>query len=263
MKVLIKNHWQFIIIILAGVGMFFVYSWFSVSASKDLYICGDSSTEALKAGNQILQSSSETYCEAYGSAENIYKFNSPDETLNFFFTQRFAAGGELYYQEPLEGIGNSLIRPRSVNVVGDKVLPGSFMGMYFVYGRLGKLAGTVGLDAADVLFYINALVAVMGILFFYLLLSLIFGKNIALISGLLAYVLPGWLYFASRSFYHNILFVSLLIIGLYWLVRALTQVRQEKLGKSLVKWLLDLGLYILAGVFIGASLITRSSEKLN
>jgi len=86
MKVLIKNHWQFIVIVLAGVGMFFVYSWFPVESSKDLYVCDASDAQALKAGNQILQSSSEKYCETYGSAENIYKFNSPDETLNFFFT---------------------------------------------------------------------------------------------------------------------------------------------------------------------------------
>jgi|GEM_PF-426949 len=259
-KTLIKNHWQFVVIILAGVGMFFVYSWFSVSASRDLYICGASSTEALKTSNQMLQGNSEELCGVYGSAENIYKFNSPDETLNFFFTKRFAEGEELYYQEPLEGIGNNLIRPRSVNVVGDKVLPGSFMGMYFIYGNLSRFAGSVGLDGVNILFYLNALLAVIGIVFFYLLISLIFGKNIALILGLLAYAFPGWLYFASRSFYHNILFVSLLIIGLYLLIRTLTQVRQEGLGKSPAKWLLDLGLYMLAGVFIGASLITRLSE---
>jgi hypothetical protein len=278
MKELIKNHWQVLLIILSGVGMFFVYSWFPASASRDLYICDASETQAQKAGNQVLQSNSEKYCESYGSAENIYKFNSPDETLNFFFTLRQAQGKPMFYEEPLEGIGNNLIRPRSVNVVGDKVLPGSFMGMYFIYGGLGRLGGLIGLEEVNVLFYLTAFFAVLGIVFFYLLLSLIFSKNIALISGLLAYTIPSWLYFASRSFYHNVLFISLLIIGVYLLLRALDirtkfsqktgDRRQETEEKTLTEFktsgyklrITRYLLFSLAGVFIGGSLITRTSE---
>ena len=117
------------IVLLAGVAMFFVYAWFPVESARDLYSCNASEGQTIKVANPILQQGGEDLCNYYGSAANVFKFNSPDEMMNFFWAERISTGEAIYYQEPLENLGNNLLRPRSVNVSGDRVLPGSFIGL--------------------------------------------------------------------------------------------------------------------------------------
>lgn len=256
----VKHHWRILLMILIGIGMFFIYSWFPIESSKDLYICGASPLESRNAANSMLQAGADELCEEYGSAANIHKFNSPDEMMNFFWTSRLANGEALTLDEPLEEVGNNLIRPRSVNVIDATILPGSFLGLPFVYGSVGKIFSGMGLPLPDVLWYLTAFFAVIATLFFYQLVRMIFNRNVALISGILMYVFPGWVYYTSRSFYHNVLFVSFAIIGLYFLFVALQQVSRYAASTRWNHWFGNLVLFTVAGLMTGAALITRSSE---
>jgi len=63
--------------------------------------------------------------------------------------------------------------------------------------------------------------------------------------------------------FHNVLFVSLLIIGLYFIVLAATRLRSKNKFLELKFWRmnwLNFTLTALGGLFIGGALITRTSE---
>lgn len=209
---LLQSNWCLIILILLAPVFFAIYSWLP---------------------QQTL-------------GQGVYQFNSPDETGNFFWSKRFAAGQSLYVEEPLELPGNNLIRLRGTNVADGKLVPGSFLGLNFIYGTLGYLFGE------EVIPYLTPLFAVVGVLFFYALIALVFDKRIALISALLACSMPGWLYLANRSMYHNVLFVSLLMVGIYLLYKVFITGYRLPVTRYI--------LYALAGLFVGLALITRMSE---
>jgi hypothetical protein len=241
-KEFIKKYWRIIILGLVSPVFFVLYSWLPGQTQ----------------------------------GQGVMQFNSPDETGNFFWTSRVAEGKPLYIDESLEDIANNLIRLRGMNVAGGKLVPGSFLGMNFIYGLIGKIT------TPDIIPYLTPLFAVIGILFLYFLLSLIFSKDIALLSSLLAFTLPGWMYFANRSMFHNVLFVALLIIGIYILLKVLLPSRAKSrdltqsesprgeisprapyhsLGRNDKRWKwFVLFQYALAGIFIGLALITRLSE---
>ncbi len=238
----IKKNWREVVVGLVGITAFFVYSWFPYTTSQtSIYSC-----------NSVDDQMEMELCTRYGDPTLVRKFNSPDETLNYFWTVRFAEGKPLYYEEPGNLLGNPIIHPRSTNTVGDKIVPGSFLGMYFIYGGIGEIGEMIGIPAKDLVLYLTPFFAVIALFFFYGLLKKIFINNIAFISTLLAFVFPGWVYYASRSMYHNVLFVSLLIIGVYFLMYAFSTC-----WKSMAKKYYT---YALAGLLIGGALITRTSE---
>ncbi|NMB48280.1 hypothetical protein GYA13_02420 [Candidatus Kuenenbacteria bacterium] len=147
------------------------------------------------------------------------KFSSPDETANYFWIKQFATGQPLYYFEELNGPGNNLIHPRSVNVVAGKNVPGSFMGLIFIYGFLAKIFGL------GIIPYLTPFFSALGIFFFYLLLKKLFhSESLAVISAVLLSFAPAWFYYACRGMYHNVLFMSLLIMGVYLLWKVLEEI---------------------------------------
>ena len=178
----------------------------------------------------------------YGPGVN---FTSPDETANYYFTELFSDSGELRYSESLHEIGTGLTRPRSTVMVGEYVAPGSFLGLMTIYGVIAKIFGS------GIILLLTPIVSVVGVLFFYKLIKEIFSKRIAFISALLLFVLPPYWYYSSRGMFHNVLFLVLFIIGLYYLIRIFTASLQKK-----SVWLH----IVLSGLFIGLALFTRTSE---
>ena len=300
MKEYIENKWRGIGIVVLGIGAFFVYAWFPyTTATTSFYDCTPRTDAEITQtdADDIYNNASSELCRRYGDPTRVYKFNSPDETLNYYWTLRLASLAQgkpseqpfdgaqddilhsedkqgdildtkfdkhpLYYLEPLEEVGNSLIRPRSVTVIDNRVMPGSFIGMNLLYGSLAQVP-VPGLSVELIILLLTPLFAVIGIMFFYLLVAQVFDKNIAFISAVLAYLFPGWMYLASRSMYHNVLFVALLIIGVYLLVRTFVLPDDPENKMDLVKWgwfrLRKLILFGLSGLFIGGALITRTSE---
>ncbi len=204
------------------------------------------------------------------------KFSSPDETANYFWVKQLATGQPLYYFEELNGPGNNLIHPRSVNVVAGKNVPGSFMGLIFIYGFLAKIFGL------GIIPYLTPLFAALGIFFFYLLLKKIFhSEPLAVISAVLLSFAPAWFYYACRGMYHNVLFMSLLIIGIYLLWKVLegnhrtnfqfpisnfqinskSQIQKKDLPITDYKLLVtSYLLYFFSGLILDFAIITRTSE---
>lgn len=207
------------------------------------------------------------------------KFSSPDETANYFWIKQLATNKPLYYFEELNGVGNNLVRPRSINTVEGKNVPGSFLGMIFIYGFVAKIFGL------KIIPFLTPFFAALGILFFYLLIKQIFQrKTIALISAILLSFTPAYFYYAARGMYHNLLFVALLIIGLYILLKGLagkailkseienpqseinskSKIKNSKIVKLLnckiISSCPQLTAYSLSGLIIGLAIITRTSE---
>jgi len=184
---------------------------------------------------------------------NVIKFSSPDETANYFWIKQIAQGEPLYYFEELNGVATNLIHLRSVNTVAGKITPGSFIGMIVLYGFIAKLFGLW------IIPFLTPLFSILGLLFFYLLIKKIFKHSaIALISTSLLAFFPAWIYYSARGMYHNILFISLVIIGVHLLLQVLTQNNYLKLKK--INFNFQFILYFLSGLIIGLAVITRSSE---
>ena len=166
-------------------------------------------------------------------------FNSPDETANYFFTENFKENNNLQKQSSLLEI-NSDIKPRSIKAVDDKLVLNSFIGLPLIYGSIAKIFGN------NLIIYLSSLIALLGVIVFYLLIKEIFNQKIALISGLLLLILPSYWYFANRGMMHNVLFIDLLIFSLYFFILALKKPK--------------LIYYLLSGLFLALCLLTRTSE---
>lgn len=180
------------------------------------------------------------------------KFTSPDETANYYFIKLFAEKSQIRFYEPLNEIADGLVKPRSVGIVNGYTVPGSFLGMILIYSLITKIFGSW------IILYLTPLFSVIGVLFFYSLIKEIFGQRIAFITALLLFVLPPFWYYSSRGMFHNVLFIDLLIIGLYFFVKCITT-SDERQATSYVRRATSL-MIILSGLFIGLSLITRTSE---
>lgn len=169
----------------------------------------------------------------------IIRFNSPDETANYFFSKLYATKSQLGFEEKALAESKNFIHPRSMTVVVDTVKPVSFLGMTTFYGLLGKITGP------QAILFLTPLIAVLAIPFYFLLIRSIFSSQVALISSLLLLIHPAYWYYASRSMMPNVLFTALCIIGFSLLLTS---------RPSLVKFV--------GGLFIGASLMVRFSEVL-
>ncbi|MFC1687636.1 glycosyltransferase family 39 protein [Patescibacteria group bacterium] len=173
-------------------------------------------------------------------------FTSPDETANHFFATRFADTTELGFTEPLnETINDDVVHPRSTSVVNGKTVPATFLGMPLLYGSIAKIFGN------SVIVYLTPFFAMVGVVFFYLLIKEVFSKRNAFISALLLFTLPPFWLYSARGMFHNVLFISLFIIGIYFLVKVLKNEITPHLRN----------LYFAAGgLSIGISLTVRTSE---
>jgi len=180
-------------------------------------------------------------------ADNFIKWSSPDETANYNFTKLYAQSGELKYFEKNNLIAEELIHPRSMRSDGGEVKPVSFLGIILIFGTIAHFLGY------QVIPFLTPFFGALGIIFFFLLINKIFNQKIALISAFLLTIFPPYFYYSARSMFHNVLFMVLLIIGLYF-ISCLTKKYEGK------KQYLNLLFAFTAGVFIGLTIITRTSE---
>ncbi|MBI4240037.1 hypothetical protein HY620_03545 [Candidatus Uhrbacteria bacterium] len=182
------------------------------------------------------------------------KFNSPDETANYYFARQIALTGNPWYEEPLLDASKGLVHPRSMTVAGSNVVPVSFLGMVYIYGGLANFFGV------GILPYLTPFFAVVGVGFFALFLAQFFSRRIALLSSLLLFIHPAYWYNASRAMLPNVLFIDILIIGCALTAVALKKIYQAKdTSVKPVWWYLCL---ILGGLGIGTALSIRLSESL-
>lgn len=194
--------------------------------------------------------------------DGTVKWNSPDETANYYFAKSFATSHTLSKFEPADVVANDLVIPRSLKSENGWLKPVSFLGIILIYGEIGSLT------SPSVIPYLTPFFGALGIIFFYLLIKRLFNKRIALMSAILLAIFPVYLYYSVRSMFHNVLFLVLCIIGFYYLVRALDKKYSYISRPKFISWKIPgnvLGgwLFIfLAGLFIGLAVMTRASELL-
>jgi len=188
------------------------------------------------------------------------KFFSPDENANYVFTKLYQESGQLFIFEKYNMIASEVIHPRSYFSQDSNLKPLSFLGIIIIYGNLAKILGPA------VIPFLTPFFAALGLLFFYLLIEMMAGKRIALFSFLLLFSFPVFLYYSARSMFHNVLFLSLLIMGLYFLLRLFQfSVPKSKLFENKKKYYqqilsVDLPYSALSGSFLGLAIGVRTSE---
>jgi hypothetical protein len=189
-------------------------------------------------------------------SKNYIKWSSPDETANYTFAKLYAEEGRLEIAERYNILVKDIMHPRSFRVFDGVLKPMSFLGIILLYGQLAHFLG------AQVIPFLTPFFASLGLLFYFLLLKEIFDRKIAFLATLMLAVFPIYFYFSSKSMFHNILFISLLVGGVYFLVRAAKRPFITRHFRSLETDWLKILYFCLGGAFIGWSIATRTSELL-
>src|SRR3989338_7161844 len=153
-------------------------------------------------------------------------FNSPDEMANYFFIRNIAQTNSFSVYEPLNGLYGGIVHPRSIISIDNRILPASFVGMILLYAFVAKIIGSW------FIIYITPLLSFFALLAFYKLMREIFDEKIAFISSLLLIVFPPWIYYNSRSLFHNMLLLDLVILGFYSLLKHLSKPTVLKISLS-------------------------------
>lgn len=198
----------------------------------------------------------------YFSQEADYvKWTSPDETANYFFSKNFALTGELAVFDQANLRGDNMVIPRSVRSDNGFIKPVSFLGISLVYGKIASLAGV------GVIPYLTPLFAAFGIVLFYLIVRRLFSERVGLWSAFILASFPVYIYYTVRSMFHNVLFIVLLLAGIYFFLLALGK-RKSSLKLPFVTWKLPASVWwamlaaLISGIFVGLAIITRTSEIL-
>lgn len=184
-------------------------------------------------------------------------FNSPDETANYFFAKTIADKTELKVYEPFESLSKGRVHPRSAAVSGDFLVPESFHGLPVLYGLIAKLF------SLKVVKFLTPFFAVLALLAWRKILADFFGTLAGTIGAAVLAIAPAFWYYADRSMFHNIPFVSFLIFFIFFLLsRPIFKFFEEK--KKIISgfrhFLVFAADIFLAGVFLGLAWWTRTAE---
>ncbi len=194
----------------------------------------------------------------FKESQDFVKFLSPDENANYIFSNLYQKEKSLTISEPYNIIADDLIRPRSSLAHDGLIKPVSFLGIIVVYGSIASIFGSV------VIPFLTPFFASLALFFYYLLVRKLFGSRNALLSFFILLSFPVFFYYSARSMFHNVLFLSFLIISLYFLVVLLEKKapRIKEAGKKYYQKLFEFDfLYSsLAGFFVGLSIAVRASE---
>jgi len=174
------------------------------------------------------------------------KWLSPDETANYAFTKKFALTGNITINEPLNPQVDNIVHPRSMMVDGSELKPMSFLGIIILYGTLARWTSIA------IIPFLTPLLGALGLIAFYYLVRILFDRRTALLAACILAFFPPYLYYSSRSMFHNIPFVVLALIGILFTVA----MNQENKNAWVSKFIYP----ALGGLFIGLAIITRTSE---
>ena len=133
-------------------------------------------------------------------------WNSPDETANAFWTARVASGEPINVRDGIVELGGGVIHPRSMTVVGDALVPGSFPGLFLLFGAF-KIVFKLPAYA-----YTPILTLLAGACFGALVARL-FDRKTGLAASALFFLHPGILYYGTRGLFHNMLFLDLVVLA--------------------------------------------------
>lgn len=189
--------------------------------------------------------------------DDFVKWGSPDETANYTFAKLYAQTGQLSIFEKYNLYAQDIIKPRSFRSDFGEMKPVSFLGIILIYGKLAALT------SIRIIPYLTPFFGALGIIFFYLIVKKIFDKNAGLIAAALLSIFPPYLYYSSRSMFHNVLFMVLLLAGLYFAIRMTEKKHNDDREEPPLDHVKrQFILPALAGLCLGATIITRTSELL-
>jgi hypothetical protein len=189
------------------------------------------------------------------------KFSAPDEAANYLFSKVYHDTSKLEIYEKYNIPVADIIHPRSLRSDLGFMKPVSFPGIILLYGTLAKALGVA------ILPFLTPLFAALALLPFYFLVRAIFDKRTALFSSIILAFFPVYIYYSARSFFHNVLFIDLLISGLCLAVYSVKLSSREYKGAKALSlpprfvWITD-AMSAIAGIFIGYSLATRLAEAI-
>ncbi len=221
--------------------------------------------------NYYTQDYADNSGEAGGIETDFVKWASPDETANYIFAKLYAQTGKISVYEKYNLYTDDIMRPRSFRSDHGELKPVSFLGIIIIFGSIAKIAGY------KILPFLTPLFGALGIIFYYLLIRRIFGRTNALLSAVLLAVFPVFTYYAARSMFHNVLFIALFIIALYFSalmtgdnnkrVKGFKNIFVKLIDKFRFKKIIKLKIRVkyfifsaLAGTFFGLTIMTRTSE---
>jgi hypothetical protein len=186
-----------------------------------------------------------------GAGLDFVKWASPDETANYIFAKYYSQENDLIIKENYNLPADDIMHPRSFRSDNGEMKPVSFLGIILVYGTIGKIF------SYRVIPFLTPFFASLGLIFFYLLLRRIFNKENALISVFLLAFFPPYVYYTVRSMFHNVLFTVFLIMALFFGFKMLEKIENKSKRKIILR---SFFFSALAGLFLGLSVITRTSE---
>jgi len=171
-------------------------------------------------------------------------FSWPDAMANNFFIENFIQNNNFNSQVPLNVPLHDIIHPRSTNIYDNDIVPMGFLGILIIYGWLAKII----FNNLIIYNFFTPLFAVLGVLSFTGVVRIIFeSKKVATITAILLFTLAPFAYYSSLEMLPNVLFLSLLFIGLYLILK-------KYYNKYSIYYIL------LGSFFVGLSFITRPVE---
>lgn len=191
-------------------------------------------------------------------------FDSPDESANFLFASQFKKASTFLLPAVSGESLPDAVRPRSILRSGSFFIPVGFVGFPMLLGFLAKIAGLRYVSYGVLL--LAALVAFA----WYHLVKAVFGRHAAVLSAVLLLLQPAYMYYATRLWYPNVLFLVCIVLAGLSLVRALSleqvnlpeargaigmEIPAASQGAHKKRWY-----SFFAGVFFGLALALRPSE---
>ncbi len=171
---------------------------------------------------------------------------SPDETANAYFASLFSESGS--FRGSFDVLADSIdgqLHPRSTVSIDGVLLPGSFLGLPFIYGVIAAFVGSW------VFWILTPLLTILAAIAWGRVIDRFTNPLIGKLSFGLFLLHPAVWYYSARGLMHNVLFVDLLILSVWmFVVRPLKRSKESR------------GIWndILAGLFLGLALFVRTSE---
>lgn len=133
-------------------------------------------------------------------------WNSPDETANAFWAARVATGQPLEIVDAFVGLSQGAMHPRSMHASDVTLVPGSFPGIFMIYGVFGFLFRLP--------FHVyTPILTILAGCCVGALAARLFDRKVGVLATLLFFVHPAVLYYGARGMFHNMLFVDLLAVA--------------------------------------------------
>lgn len=182
-------------------------------------------------------------------------FISPDETANAFFIHAFAHTGSFRVFDTMNQLYDGALHPRSIVTDGAYLLPGSFLGITFLYACISKLIGAWSIT------FITPILVILAALAWKSILEHWFSKRVTFLSSLLFLFHPAIWYYSARGLMPNVLFVCCVVFSIWFL---LNNTSTERAGTCLpvgkVKPAPTNINAFLSGLLLGSALFVRLSE---